>query len=95
MNREKFTFNQEKENPKITKQIGNYKDLEVWISNEDYWVTKKEVAVHSFGRGSGKNRIFIRKEAYDLIQKSSESHTLLQAIYDHEYAEFLEWQRRG
>lgn len=91
MGREKFTPDG-KENPKTTKQIDNYRGLEVWISNDDYWVPKRNIAVHSFGLGSGKNRIFIRKEAYDLIQGSPRSSDFLQTIYDHEYTEFLEWK---
>lgn len=73
-------------------QIGKYKGLEVWVTNEDYWVTKEDIAVHSFGWGSGKNRIFIRKEAYDIIKLSSRSSKLLQMIYNHEYKEFLKHQ---
>ena len=70
-------------------RIGNYKNLEVWTSNSDYWVEHDEVAVHSHGMGSGKSRIFIRGEAYDIINKSPKFKKFLQTIYSHEYKEFL------
>ena len=78
-----------------TEQIGEYNGLEVWTSNEDYWVDKEDIATHSFGSGSGKSRIFIRKEAYDLIQTSPISRELMQTLYDHEYSEFLAMHSKG
>lgn len=79
----------------ITEKIGNYKGLEVWVTNDDYWVTHAQTAVHSFGFGSGKNRIFIRKEAYDLFKTDPNFLEFMQTIYNHEYAEYLKWAGNG
>lgn len=89
-----LSLDKEENEVKFVRQIDTFRGLPVCLSNDDMWVKKNMMACY-IQYSEGKHAIFIRSDAYAILQKSPKFKEFLDLIYEHEYAEYLYATKQG